>query len=71
MKKTKDIEKTSMLWYSLPILFGLIGGIIGYFLLRKQDRNTAKTLIWIGVVVTLIVTIIKIYYNILPYSAFF
>ena len=40
--------KTSKAWYLLPILFGLLGGIIGWYLIRKTDSGKAKLLIVIG-----------------------
>ena len=46
-----DKQKTSWVWYLLPILFSILGGIVGYFLLRDKDKKTAKTLIYIGLIV--------------------
>ena len=42
-------EKTrSNAWYLLPIFVGLIGGIIGYLIIRKDDPRKAKNCIYIG-----------------------
>jgi len=31
-------------WYLLPILLGILGGLIAYFVLRKDDPKLAKNL---------------------------
>ena len=41
-------------WYLVPILFGLVGGIIGYFALRKDDPKKAKNCLIIGGILTII-----------------
>ena len=42
-------EKTrSNAWYLLPIFVGMIGGIIGYLIIRKDDPRKAKNCIYIG-----------------------
>ncbi len=40
-------------WFLLPILFGLIGGVIAYFVLRKDDSIKAKTCVCIPITVGL------------------
>ena len=37
-------------WYLVPIFLGIIGGIIAYFALRKDDREKAKKCLYIGLV---------------------
>ncbi len=37
-------------WYLLPILFNIIGGIIGYFAVRHRDRKLAENLLIAGLV---------------------
>ena len=42
-------EKTrSNAWYLLPIFVGMIGGIIGYLIIQKDDPRKAKNCIYIG-----------------------
>ena len=41
-------------WYLVPILFGLVGGIIGYFALRKDDPKKAKNCLILGGILTII-----------------
>ena len=38
-------------WYIAPIIFGFIGGIIAYFVLRKDDSLKAKTCVCISITV--------------------
>lgn len=50
---TSGMEATqnspSKFWYLLPILFGIIGGLIMYFALRGRDAKMAKMGILLGV----------------------
>ncbi|MGH9922606.1 MAG: hypothetical protein ACRD38_07625 [Nitrososphaerales archaeon] len=42
-------RKRSAVWYLLPILLGIIGGIIGYFAVRHDDPTLAKRLLYVGI----------------------
>ena len=50
----------SRLWYLVPIFFGLIGGIIAYFAIRRDDPQKAKKCLWVGIILTAINVIINI-----------
>jgi hypothetical protein len=39
-------------WYVLPILLGIIGGIIGYYSVRNDDAKMAKQLLIVGITVS-------------------
>ena len=41
-------NKPSIAWYILPILFSIIGGIIGYFVIRSKDEKMAKNILYVG-----------------------
>jgi len=43
-------KQRSNWWYILPILFGIIGGIIAYFAIRKDDRQKAKKCMYLGLI---------------------
>jgi len=45
-------KKPSRLWYLVPILFGIIGGLIGYVVVKDEDRNMAKKLLIVGLIMT-------------------
>ncbi len=40
------------LWYVLPLLLGVIGGLIAYFVLRHRDPWKAKACLGIGIAIT-------------------
>ena len=50
----------SRAWYLVPILFGLIGGIIAYFAIRRDDPQKAKKCLWVGIILTAINVIVNI-----------
>ena len=53
-------RKRSNWWYLLPIFFGIIGGIIAYFALRRDDREKAKKCIYLGVILLAVGIILDI-----------
>jgi len=50
----------SRAWYLVPIFFGLIGGIIAYFAIRRDDPQKAKKCLWVGIILTAINVIVNI-----------
>jgi len=42
-------KKASYLWYVLPIVFAIIGGVIAYFVLRKSDPKKARNCLLLGI----------------------
>lgn len=56
-----DHEKTrSNWWYLLPILVGLIGGVIAYWVLRHDDPNKAKLCLYVGIALAIVGIVINI-----------
>lgn len=49
-EEIRGSKKPSKLWYLLPIFLNIIGGVIGYFLLKDRDRKFAERLLIIGLV---------------------
>ena len=43
-------KQRSNWWYLLPIFLGIIGGIIAYFALRKDDRQKAKICLYLSLI---------------------
>lgn len=39
----------SNLWFLLPIFFGIIGGVIAYFIIRNDDPKKAKNCLYLGI----------------------
>ena len=42
-------KRRSNLWFLLPIFFGIIGGIIAFFVLRQDDPAKAKNCLYLGI----------------------
>jgi uncharacterized membrane protein YeaQ/YmgE (transglycosylase-associated protein family) len=57
-------KSRSNLWFLLPILLGLIGGIIAFFVLRQDDPSKAKNCLYLGIVLA----IIGLMFNILIFT---
>lgn len=53
-------SKVSHFWYLVPILFGWLGGLIGFFAVRGRDENKARNLFLVGLAVTFIPALIII-----------
>ena len=43
-------KQRSNWWYLVPIFLGVIGGIIAYFAIRKDDRKKAKKCLYLGLI---------------------
>ena len=54
-------KQRSSWWYILPILFGIIGGIIAYFAIRKDDREKAKKCIYLGLIMLAVGILLEIF----------
>jgi len=48
------------MWYLLPIFVGLIGGIIAYWILRRDDPKKAKKCLYLGIALAIVGIIINI-----------
>ncbi len=47
-------SKVSHFWYLVPIVFGWLGGVVGFFAVRGRDENKARNLFFVGLAVTII-----------------
>ena len=63
--KEKDLEVSgpSILWYLIPLFFGILGGIVAYVGVKDDDKEMANNLLLFGIIWTLI--LIGIYFYIL------
>ena len=48
-------------WFLLPIFFGIIGGIIAFFILRQDDPHKAKNCLYLGIAFMIIGIIFNIW----------
>ncbi len=51
----------SNLWFLLPIVFGVIGGIIAFFILRHDDPRKAKNCLYLGLALMVVGIILNIF----------
>ena len=49
-----EIRKRSSLWFLLPILFNIIGGVIACFIIKDDDPSKAKNCLWLGIILSTI-----------------
>ncbi len=54
-------RKRSNWWYLLPIFLGVIGGIIAYFALRRDDREKAKKCMYLGLILLAVGFLLEIF----------
>ncbi len=67
-----QIRRRSSLWFLLPIVFNILGGIVAYFVIRDDDPKRARSCLLLGIVlaaipVLLVVIPILVGITILPY----
>lgn len=53
-------KKRSNWWFLVPILLGLIGGIIAFFVLKRDDPKKAKNCLYLGIGLFIIGIIINL-----------
>ena len=54
-------KRRSNAWFLLPIFFGIIGGIIAFFVLRQDDPNKAKSCLYLGIALMIVGIILNIF----------
>lgn len=47
----------SKLWYLLPLFLGIIGGLLGYFILKDRDKSMAKNILIFGAIWMVVILI--------------
>jgi len=55
-------DKPTRAWYLVPLLFGILGGIIGYFAVKNDDQELANNLLIVGIVVTFLIFLLGFLY---------
>ena len=49
-----EIRKKSSWWFLLPIIFGVIGGVIAYFVIKEDDPKRARSCLYLGIILAAI-----------------
>lgn len=49
-----EVRRRSSLWFLLPILFNVIGGVIAYFIIKDDDPCKAQNCLLLGIILTAI-----------------
>lgn len=67
-----QVGRRSSLWFLLPIVFNVVGGIIAYFVIKEDDPKKAKNCLYLGLIlaaipVLLIIVPILIGITLLPH----
>ena len=47
-------EEPSRIWYFLPVFFGIVGGLIGFFALKNRNRKMAKIVLGLGIAMSVL-----------------
>ena len=53
-------KKRSNWWFLLPILLGLIGGVIAFFVLKRDNPRKAKNCLYIGIMLFVVGIVINL-----------
>ena len=57
-------KRRSNWWYLLPIFLGVIGGIIAYFAIRKDDLPKAKKCIYLSLILLAVGIFLDLLFNV-------
>ena len=49
-----EARRRSNWWFLLPILLGVVGGLISYFVIRSDDPCKAKNTLYLGIALTVV-----------------
>jgi hypothetical protein len=49
-----QIKRRSSLWFLLPVVFNVLGGIVAYFVIRDDDPKKARSCLLLGIVLAAI-----------------
>lgn len=49
-----QIRRRSSLWFLLPIVFNILGGIVAYFVIRDDDPKRARSCLLLGIILAAI-----------------
>ncbi|QLH02941.1 hypothetical protein C5F47_04940 [Nitrosopumilus cobalaminigenes] len=54
-------KQRSNVWFLLPIFFGVIGGIIAFFIIRQDDPRKARNCLYLGIAFMIMGIILNVF----------
>jgi hypothetical protein len=55
---SRSVDRVSPVWWLLPILLGLLGGVIAWAGTRDRDPSVARAMLIVGIVVSVIAVVV-------------
>ena len=55
----RPVRPVSGAWWLLPIFFGLLGGLIAWFVNRRADPRTARMMLLVGIAISVVLIILR------------
>jgi RsiW-degrading membrane proteinase PrsW (M82 family) len=70
MSNNTNVERKnpSKAWYLLPIFFGILGGLVMYFIVRDDNKQMAKNGLILSVILTIVGIILVVILNVIMLS---
>jgi RsiW-degrading membrane proteinase PrsW (M82 family) len=70
MSNNTNVERKnpSKAWYLLPIFFGILGGLVMYFIVRDDNKQMAKNGLILSVILTMVGIIFVVILNVIMLS---
>ena len=53
-------KQRSGAWFLLPVFFGIVGGLIAYFVIRQDDPAKAKNCLYLGIALMVVGIILNL-----------
>lgn len=70
MSNNTNVERKnpSKAWYLLPIFFGILGGLVMYFIVRDDNKQMAKNGLILSVILTIVGILFVVILNVIMLS---
>lgn len=52
------VKEHTAAWYLVPLFLGIIGGIIGYIVIKDDNKKMATNLLILGIIMTFVIPIV-------------
>jgi uncharacterized membrane protein YvbJ len=54
---SQPVERPTRAWFLVPFFFNILGGVVGYFAVKNDDKRMANELLTFGVIMFVVVII--------------